>query len=575
MNCNNILINIQNDKVLFDTLTTFTNTNSIDELCAKLSIIEQSRLSSYNAEKIGQLYINMLKEVPSKFLVSNPNIIDDLIKFIEEKGKNLRLDELINIYYNLTPDGVWQFYESIPDGVKLPQDLYLHNNIQQEWYFLVGTIMSGNYEISIELQLQNYTILPQKFLEKYNLEVTDYQIYEFRLALTVINNQNGQIIQQYYKNPMRILSGQIPIYYRKKENIGIYFGNNYLFCDKKDDTFPLNIKFYDKDETTNKIFGVELLLDKVKPLFMQGEDNGCTPCMSGIGSLYYSYPRIKVLSGKIQLDTTIINLDNNNKFDSTLWFDHQWSYGFKLSGIPGFPQSYFTRALTNITNVTGWSWFELQFNDNTEITAASFNINPIDSMPKDNNIDLSLVYKNIYKDGSYSKIITTGKMKLQNFIEYNIDSNHKMWFPTQWILFMNNKKYTLKADYNTPIRTPSYKYTYREGPVTIYDENNNIIGKGFAEGHGYLSKSKQLEIVLDSLGSSLQQNKTDIINKFNKSLNQSKINSKIYLILLFIILLTIFILSSIKIIQSKIKNYLKIILILLLFVLLFSLYFKI
>lgn len=90
------------------------------------------------------------------------------------------------------------------------------------------------------------------------------------------------------------------------------------------------------------------------------------PCCDGVGTLYYSAPRLVLGAGsRLTIHGKEVDLE-----EGTFWFDHQWTTGLAPAGGT---RSNVLRAVRNLspTAPPGWDWFMAQFQDGRELGLSS------------------------------------------------------------------------------------------------------------------------------------------------------------------------------------------------------------
>src|SRR5262249_44618341 len=108
---------------------------------------------------------------------------------------------------------------------------------------------------------------------------------------------------------------------------------------------------------------IDLTFTSGKERIYQGA-NGCQPCCAGVGTLYYSTPRL-VLDPSVS--TLSLKGEQVQLTEGTFWFDHQWGTGMFATGKP--PHHLMRAAnLLGGGGAGGWDWFMAQFEGSREMT---------------------------------------------------------------------------------------------------------------------------------------------------------------------------------------------------------------
>src|SRR5690606_18378063 len=101
-------------------------------------------------------------------------------------------------------------------------------------------------------------------------------------------------------------------------------------------------------------------------IFPQGQQ-GCAPCISGLGYRYYSWPIIHAVGTLEDKSTGSIH-----QLDGTMWMDHQW--GARLAPF-GYLDCVFLRAWMAARNqvephFARWNWLFFHLLDGRKVTDA-------------------------------------------------------------------------------------------------------------------------------------------------------------------------------------------------------------
>jgi hypothetical protein len=277
--------------------------------------------------------------------------------------------------------------------------------------------------------------------------------------------------------------------------------------------------------------------------YLNGPD-GCVPCISGVGTLYWSYTNMMVQSSVGQ----VANGSPNEFIGSGVgWFDHQWMQG-------GHLESETIAAILNIENSltspkpVRWLWINIQdytlqeqymivvylqsesIKMNDTYTSSMVNhYNSIDG-PKflDNNSANILVQKTFTTpDGAYT-------------------------YPTQYLIKVNGKSYVLKASFgNSLVYLPS-GVTNWEGPGILYDESGTkVLGGCFFEANQVTAEENLIKTIMTLAGVPLKY--THIFNSEGNT-NGALVTFLSVIWLLFLVLLCVLILWLIYKLIVWVKN---------------------
>ena len=109
------------------------------------------------------------------------------------------------------------------------------------------------------------------------------------------------------------------------------------------------------------------LKSSCSPAFFLEGQNGCAPCIDGVGYRYYSWPALTVQTG------TITVASSSYVVEGQAWLDHQW--GSRMQPL-GYVDSLYLRALGILGNsfpkelAPQWDWFFMHLSNGMHITTA-------------------------------------------------------------------------------------------------------------------------------------------------------------------------------------------------------------
>lgn len=268
-------------------------------------------------------------------------------------------------------------------------------------------------------------------------------------------------------------------------------GKNEIRSLKKGSFFPLALKAkgIDNGEKDSLELGLDLEFLSGKEYLFQG-DNGCMPCVAGMGTLYYSIPEIKLKAG-----SSIIYKGKKVVLKSgTFWFDHQWGF------LGGNPQSAVLRAANNISKPSpaGWDWYMAQFTGNRQITMfAPHSTKYINYYFQTGSKPPGTMKVNVagkYMDEKKQLFTTWGTLVVDDWVKSETSPNPELypithvWHPNRWKFEFDT---TMPEDIRkfdmtqiVPVAQTNYFANgsqYNEGAVYLTDPKGNDIGRGFAE----------------------------------------------------------------------------------------------
>ena len=242
---------------------------------------------------------------------------------------------------------------------------------------------------------------------------------------------------------------------------------------------------------------VDLTLTHGKPVFLQG-DAGAAPSVGGVGTLYYSIPRLQLAEG----GTLSIGERHVTLTSGQFWFDHQWGTGFMPNGNPRVET---IRAMAEIapSGPGGWDWFMAQFDGDVELTLASIHTNDAlefynnDGPEMPGSMQAPVHGKWIDTEGIAHDV--TGTMTVDEWVRAERSPDPAV-YPVTGVWYPNRWRFTIEGDLPEPMReftmnpivdggqagyfAPGMQYS--EGAVTI-TAGGQVVGRGFAESVGYVT----------------------------------------------------------------------------------------
>jgi hypothetical protein len=184
------------------------------------------------------------------------------------------------------------------------------------WYFLYGTFIVdastnppqvGNFFAYIF----RVETIPDKLREQLKLAPGTSTYYNLVGGVGI----NGV----WYKTPYIMTRGTYQVMTETTFNftaLDLPAGYAYSFSSLATGQFSINVQWV--DPVSNKPVGFSAYLNSVRPPFYAG-DKGCSPCVQGAGSLYWSYTQMTV-----DASLTIPGTDPKTYSNGTGWIDHEW-----------------------------------------------------------------------------------------------------------------------------------------------------------------------------------------------------------------------------------------------------------
>jgi predicted secreted hydrolase len=384
-----------------------------------------------------------------------------------------------------------QGYDMMPSSANLefPRDHQPKLRSQVGWHFFVGSTWDeSGQEWGIEMMFFRVALLPPELAARLGLSDIENQVMELQLGISKAGDRHHQA------DPVLVAgtSGLINI---NAKPFSYQIGKNNITSLSKDKFFPMRLQCQGFDRGGSKPFelGIDLEFTEGKETLFQGDD-GCMPCVAGMGTLYYSIPNVVLKAGStINYGGKKVTLKKG-----TFWFDHQWGF------LSGNPNSDVLRAANNISTPApaGWDWYMAQFVGNRQITMfaphgkaySKYYFQTGDQPPEMMKIDVA----GKYMDEQKGLHTTWGTLIIDEWVKSNGSPNPMLypvtntWHPNRWHFSFDN---TMPADIREFTMTQivpeaqtnffANASQYNEGAVYLRDRDGNDIGRGFAEAVQY------------------------------------------------------------------------------------------
>ena len=201
----------------------------------------------------------------------------------------------------------------------LPRDLAAHPWAQTEWWYYTGHLKDADgRDYGFELTFFRFRPDPEMVKSPLSKGVIGYMAH-----LAVVEEDAAR-----YRNDMLAgiegrLAGASPDRYR------VFIGDWSVEGDEQSQHL----------KAKNREIGLDLMVAPDKPYVLHGR-SGIVEKGNGLANYYFSNPRMKA-NGTLKLD------GREFKVSGMAWFDHEYGY-------------------MGVTPTTGWDWFSLQLDDNTE-----------------------------------------------------------------------------------------------------------------------------------------------------------------------------------------------------------------
>jgi len=385
-------------------------------------------------------------------------------------------------------------YRRLPERADLqfPRDNAEDLEAQTGWYFFVGSCTDSNgKEYGVELMIWRYALLPLPAAREFGLSDIENQVVELQFAISEAGGRHYQAV------PI-VIAGTTGLLNFGRDAIDARVGRNRV-QQLTNGLFPIQVQAQGvyRGEGGPVDLGIDLTFTDGKPYLRQGAD-GCMPCCGGVGTLYYSIPRLVLdpAVSRLTLDGEQVSLTKG-----TFWFDHQWGTGMVP---PGSPRSHVLRAAATMQEPGngGWDWFMAQFEGDRQLTVSALHSAAYQAFYAQTGPTppgtMSVPVKGKYMDAAGAVVDITGTMEIPRWIKVEDTPDPAQypppntWYPDRWhFRFDAPVPEDLRSVSMTPIVRNgqsgffAFGGHYSEGAVYLYDDAGRDIGRGFAESVAY------------------------------------------------------------------------------------------
>lgn len=322
-----------------------------------------------------------------------------------------------------------------------PQDLGPHNTFQTEWWYYTGNLSDENgRRFGYQLTFFRRAITPPDQQGKRMSGWATDQVYLAHFTLSDVADEGFYYFERFSRGAAGLAGAEIEPAYR-------VWLDHWQVIQTADNSYHLTAE--DKGIT------LDLMLKDVKGIVLQGiEGYSQKGPETGNASYYYSQPRLET-EGQVVIDGT------SHSVIGYSWKDHEFS----------------TSALS--AEQTGWNWFSIQLDDNSEIMV--FNILREDGIP-----DPYSSGSVIYPDSS-TKLLTFDQFSI-NAVDSWQSPHSGAVYPSSWDIVIPSEDIQLRVAPLMPDQELNLTFTYWEGAVQVSGINKGdpVSGFGYVELTGYV-----------------------------------------------------------------------------------------
>lgn len=330
-------------------------------------------------------------------------------------------------------------YAIEPHDFRFPRDHAAHPKFRSEWWYFTGNLVGKNgRDYAFDITFFRFALQAEEFTSQSPFRTS--QIYLAHFAVADIENQTYLHAEKLARAFPEVAGATI-------DPIRVQVGNWSITQTNSSDEHWLL-------EAATKQFGMQLKLEAMRPIVLQGQ-NGLSRKSHepGNASYYYSIPKLSV-NGALSLDGETIDVSGD------AWFDREWS----------------TSALAN--GQVGWDWFGLQIADDIELMY--YQIRRKDGRKNQENHGVLIL------DNGATNVILGSEIILTP-LDYWTSPETSARYPISWRLQAPEHALdiTVTAKFNDQQSTDTF--TYWEGAVTTQGSfgQRTIQGHGFLEMTGY------------------------------------------------------------------------------------------
>lgn len=447
-------------------------------------------------------YFKQIKDHPVSLVPYNPKALEMLSTWCS--GPNITPSGMFSAIGLGGPQSSQGWATVQPGPFQFPQDHGPHWDIRNEWYYLACnltyTVNSKDYPLYILLAIIRRGTSP--YDKTYPPEKTQIVACEATLELpgtstpyithqAAFDGFNADIIMQ-PELGTDVNNGQ-----------GFQwsvFDGKQLFglASSSPEVLPLIAAINFTHPTLGPINCHLDIYSKAEPsYFLQGQQ-GCAPCLDGVGYRYYSWPALEV-QGVITVGTTSLQA----QFCSgQAWLDHQW--GSRMQPL-GYVDNLYLRALSILGNsypkelAPQWDWFFMHLDNGMHITTAVLPsqgfFNPSGPVPLTNTTFINVDGENKLTSQTFSG----GTVTYGNWVQVNCNL-----YASAWVLEWPNVKLSLtvtQSGTDAGFSTGVDGQTFMEKGILVKGTVNGtaVQGTGFAEAVGYDSVQSQVIKLLSNI----------------------------------------------------------------------------
>lgn len=502
--------------IIFVLLTIFlltykSNMKKVPELKpGKYVSMPFEQMKKYTDERIK--YIEKHQNLLNPYNKDNFNMIVKAVKNAKD------LDTYVRALMTLPSIDIG-YYPLLPLD-KQPDDymLFQYEQGYRGWYWIYGTFLEENGKNgSYFAYIVRVDLLPPDLRNKLNIPLGASTYYIVSTGASVDGDW------KYSKNS--ILPGVYTVIDKNNFKFEVNTDDMKLQLNGLGDNFQITSTFNNYDinsqKNLNKFTSFTGNLHMKRPGFFNGK-NGCSPCIDGAGTLYFSKT--------YGITDATINLNENNYefVEGQCWIDRQWlheySHSLFINALQGVKKTF-----SNVEpGLPKYLWMPLIIKPDLQY---------ITSLVTDEPLIKGKKYKgkcNTYGPDNIPKYDIPFDLEFLEFV--NISGVN---WPTKVYLYIDNGYILDSTPFGITI-TPenSFGTIHWDGSAVVYDSNYNILGTGFLEANKLQENNIRNLQILQSIGLEPKSNVQFFTDRLKFS--QSWLAFLYFFLIFLFILLTIY-----------------------------------
>lgn len=328
-----------------------------------------------------------------------------------------------------------------PREFVFPQDHGAHPEFKTEWWYFTGNLTAkSGQRFGFQVTFFRSAVSPDSVESTSNWATN--QMYMAHFALSDVEHEHFYSFEQFARGAADLSGVQAQPF-----RVWLY---DWQARSTGEPLFPMRL------QASDSTVAIDIMLDSLKPLVLQGDRGLSRKSDGGNASYYYSYTRMGA-EGTIEIG------GEQYSVDGTAWLDREWS----------------TSALE--ADQEGWDWFALQLSNGSDVMCYQLR-------KKGGGVDTNSGGVVVAADGS-ATLLGSGDMKL------GVQKHWKSpWsgatYPAQWRLRIPKTDTDVLIEPLLSDQELQVSVRYWEGAVGVHGtwQGKPVDGRGYVEMTGYSKK---------------------------------------------------------------------------------------